>query len=109
MYTGADVLLRKTIGRYICPFYSTAVSGPTFVFAGPLRTAVDPNQRILSGADKAVRLLSICYSIGNQLEKKEKTCQTSLVTRVSRGNACKSSKADSIPTQQARCNAVRPG
>ena len=50
MYTGADVLLRKTIGRYICPFYSTAVSGPTFVFAGPLRTAVDPNQRILSGA-----------------------------------------------------------
>ena len=50
MYTGADVLLRKTIGRYICPFYSTAVSGPTFVIAGPLRTAVDPNQRIMSGA-----------------------------------------------------------
>lgn len=50
MYTGADVLLRTAVGRYICPFYSTTVRGPTFVFAGPLRTAVDPNKWILSGA-----------------------------------------------------------
>ena len=62
MYTGADVLLRKTIGRYICPVYSTAVSGPTFVFAGPLRTAVDPNQRILSGA----ALCPVCCDAGSQ-------------------------------------------
>ncbi|MEC8564930.1 MAG: hypothetical protein VXY90_13765, partial [Pseudomonadota bacterium] len=30
-----------TTGRYICPFYTTTVRGPTYVFAGPLRTNVD--------------------------------------------------------------------
>ena len=59
MCTGADVLLRKTIGRYICRFYSTAVRGPTFVFAGPLRTAMDPNQRILSGAARVMQAARI--------------------------------------------------
>jgi len=43
-------VMRKAVGRYICPFYSTTVRGPTFVFAGPLRTSVDPNKWILSGA-----------------------------------------------------------
>jgi len=37
-------------GRFICPFYSTTVRGPTFVFAGPLRSNVHPNKWILAGA-----------------------------------------------------------
>merc|ERR1711988_200551 len=40
----------KVKGRYICPFYTTTVRGPTFVFAGPLRSNVDPNKWILAGA-----------------------------------------------------------
>ena len=41
---------RVTHGRYICPFYTTTIRGPTFVFAGPLRTNVHPNKWILAGA-----------------------------------------------------------
>jgi len=41
---------RVTKGRFICPFYTTTVRGPTFVFAGPLRTNVHPNKWILAGA-----------------------------------------------------------
>lgn len=41
---------RKVVGRYICPFYTTTVRGPTFVFSGPLRTNTDPNKWILTGA-----------------------------------------------------------
>lgn len=41
---------KMTRGRYICPFYTTTVRGPTFVFAGPLRTSVDAKKWILSGA-----------------------------------------------------------
>jgi len=37
-------------GRYIMPFYTTTVRGPTFVFAGPIRTSVHPNKWILAGA-----------------------------------------------------------
>jgi len=37
-------------GRFICPFYTTTVRGPTFVFAGPLRTNCDPRKWILTGA-----------------------------------------------------------
>ena len=40
----------KTDGRFICPFYTTTVRGPTFVFAGPVRTNVNPNKWILAGA-----------------------------------------------------------
>ena len=49
---GFDCLdvMRKRVGRYICPFYTTTVRGPTFVFAGPIRTSVDANKWILSGA-----------------------------------------------------------
>ena len=36
-------VMKKSVGRYICPFYTTTVRGPTFVFAGPLRTSVDAN------------------------------------------------------------------
>ena len=43
-------VMKKAVGRYICPFYTTTVRGPTFVFAGPLRTSVDANKWILSGA-----------------------------------------------------------
>ena len=43
-------VMRKSIGRYICPFYTTTVRGPTFVFAGPVRTSVHPDKWILSGA-----------------------------------------------------------
>ena len=39
-----------TKGRFICPFYTTTVRGPTFVFSGPLRTNIHPNKWILSGA-----------------------------------------------------------
>jgi len=41
---------RVTAGRYICPFYSTTIRGPTFIFAGPLRTNVHPNKWVLAGA-----------------------------------------------------------
>ena len=41
---------QKCDGRYICPFYTTTVRGPTFVFAGPLRTNCNPNKWILAGA-----------------------------------------------------------
>jgi len=41
---------RKVVGRYICPFYTTTVRGPTFVFAGPIRTNTNPNKWILMGA-----------------------------------------------------------
>jgi len=37
-------------GRFICPFYTTTVRGPTFVFAGPVRTNTPPNRWILAGA-----------------------------------------------------------
>jgi len=40
----------NTFGRYICPFYTTTIRGPTFVFSGPLRTNVDPKKWILAGA-----------------------------------------------------------
>ena len=41
---------RTTHGRFICPFYTTTIRGPTFVFAGPLRTNVHANKWILAGA-----------------------------------------------------------
>jgi len=41
---------RITEGRFICPFYMTTIRGPTFVFAGPLRTNVHPFKWILAGA-----------------------------------------------------------
>jgi len=41
---------QKIKGRYICPFYTTTVRGPTYVFAGPLRSNVNPNKWILAGA-----------------------------------------------------------
>ena len=55
MLTGRTVDLsvpgeRVTKGRFICPFYSTTIRGPTFVFAGPLRSNVHPNKWILAGA-----------------------------------------------------------
>lgn len=40
----------KITGRYICPFYTTTVRGPTYVFAGPIRSNVNPNKWILAGA-----------------------------------------------------------
>lgn len=40
----------KIKGRYICPFYTTTVRGPTFVFAGPIRSNVNANKWILAGA-----------------------------------------------------------
>ena len=40
----------NTFGRYICPFYTSTIRGPTFVFAGPLRTNVDPKKWIIMGA-----------------------------------------------------------
>jgi len=43
-------VMKLAVGRYICPFYTTTVRGPTFVFAGPLRTSVSANKWILSGA-----------------------------------------------------------
>jgi len=43
-------VMRKNKGRYICPFYTTTVRGPTFVFAGPIRTSVSAEKWILSGA-----------------------------------------------------------
>jgi len=39
-----------TKGRFICPFYTTTVRGPTFVFAGPLRSSVDAKKWILMGS-----------------------------------------------------------
>ena len=39
---------RTTPGRYICPFYMSTIRGPTFVFAGPLRTNVHANKWILA-------------------------------------------------------------
>ena len=35
---------------YTCPVYQTKDRGPTFVFAGPLRTNVDAKKWIISGA-----------------------------------------------------------
>ena len=43
--------MRKAVGRYICPFFLLDNGARSdFVFAGPIRTAVDPNKWILSGA-----------------------------------------------------------
>ena len=39
-----------TNGRFVCPFYTTTIRGPTFVFAGPLRTNVDPKKWIIQGS-----------------------------------------------------------
>jgi len=36
-------------GRFVCPFYTTTVRGPTYVFAGPLRTNVDPKKWVIQG------------------------------------------------------------
>ena len=41
---------RVTDGRYVCPICTTTIRGPTFVFAGPLRTNVDAKKWILAGA-----------------------------------------------------------
>lgn len=43
-------VMRTSKGRYICPFYTTTVRGPTFIFAGPVRTSRPANSWILSGA-----------------------------------------------------------
>jgi dynein heavy chain len=37
-------------GRFVCPFYTTTIRGPTFVFAGGLRTNCDPKKWIIQGA-----------------------------------------------------------
>merc|ERR1719502_1522928 len=39
----------KTEGVYPCPIFMTPIHGPTFVFAGPLRTKVDHRKWILAG------------------------------------------------------------
>jgi len=39
-----------TDGWFICPFYMTTIRGPTFIFAGPIRTNVHPFKWILAGA-----------------------------------------------------------
>merc|ERR1711924_35342 len=39
-----------TEGRYICPFYTTTIRGPTYVFAGPLRSNVSAEKWILAGS-----------------------------------------------------------
>jgi len=39
----------KTEGVYTCPIFMTTIHGPTFVFAGPLRTKVDHRKWILAG------------------------------------------------------------
>jgi len=41
---------RPSDGRYVCPFYTTTVRGPTFVFSGPLRSNVDPKKWIIMGS-----------------------------------------------------------
>ena len=41
---------REFKGRFICPFYTTTIRGPTFVFAGPLRTNIDPKRWIICGS-----------------------------------------------------------
>ena len=38
-----------TEGVYTCPFFMTAVRGPTFVFSGPLRTVEDEKKWTLAG------------------------------------------------------------
>ena len=38
-----------TEGVYTCPFFMTAVRGPTFVFSGPLRTVDDEKKWTLAG------------------------------------------------------------
>mmetsp|Transcript_17110 Transcript_17110/g.36237 ORF Transcript_17110/g.36237 Transcript_17110/m.36237 type:complete len:130 (-) Transcript_17110:83-472(-) len=39
----------KTEGFYTCPIFTTTIRGPTFVFAGPLRTTCNPHKWILAG------------------------------------------------------------
>jgi len=39
-----------TEGRFVCPFYTTTVRGPTFVFAGPIRSNCDPKKWIICGS-----------------------------------------------------------
>jgi dynein heavy chain len=41
---------RVTAGRFVCPFYTTTVRGPTFVFAGGLRCNIDPKKWIIAGS-----------------------------------------------------------
>ena len=39
----------KTEDVYTCPIFMTTIHGPTFVFAGPLRTTVDHKKWVLAG------------------------------------------------------------
>jgi len=41
---------KVTHGRYVCPFYTTTIRGPTYVFAGPLRSNCDAKKWILAGS-----------------------------------------------------------
>jgi len=39
-----------SVGRYVCPFYTTTVRGPTYVFSGPVRTHANATKWVLAGA-----------------------------------------------------------